>query len=96
MLADELQRALGYYQDHVEHAHGASPSIASALLTGGDANLRGLDTYLASILKIPVARADIFSAVRGQSAYDIPPFTKTEGLAFATAFGLALRGIRAQ
>jgi len=94
VLADEVKKAIDYYQDRVKHAHGASPEINEVLLTGGDANLFGLDTYFASILKIPVRRADPFAAIRGRFNYLIPPFPQNQALAFTTAVGLAMRGIR--
>lgn len=94
VMSDELMHAISYYHTHATHAHGATPQIARVLLSGGDANLRGLDTYLTSALKVPVERADPFSVIHEKLAYDIPPLTKREALAFATAIGLALREIR--
>lgn len=94
IMGDELMRAISYYYTHATHAHGATPQIARVLLSGGDANLQGLDTYLTSALKVPVERADPFSVIHEKLAYDIPPLTKREALAFTTAIGLALREIR--
>jgi len=94
IISDELVRAMSYYLTHATHAHGATSSIERVLISGGDGNLRGLDTYLTSVLRIPVERADPFSIIRGKLAYDIPPLTKREALSFATAIGLALREIR--
>lgn len=94
IISDELVRAISYYRTHTTHTHGATSSIQRVLLTGGDANLRGLDTYLTSVLRVPVERADPISVVSGILAYDIPPLTKREALSFATAIGLALREIR--
>lgn len=94
IIGDELMRATSYYRTHAAHAHGVTPQIERIFLSGGDANLRGLDTYLTNILKIPVERADPFSVIREQLAYSIPPLTRREALAFTTAIGLALREIR--
>ncbi|MEK9194991.1 MAG: type IV pilus assembly protein PilM [Patescibacteria group bacterium] len=94
IIGDELTRAISYYRTHATHAHGATPQIERILLSGGDANLRGLDTYLTNVLKISVQRADPFSVINEKLAYSIPPLTKQEALAFTTAIGLALREIR--
>lgn len=94
IIGNELVRASSYYETHASHAHGATTDIRRILLSGGDGNLRGLDTYLASILRIPVERAHPFSVIRDILSYDIPPITKREALTLTTAIGLALREIR--
>ena len=94
IIGDELVRAISYYETHAAHAHGSTPSIQNILISGGDANLRGLDTYLASVLKVRVDRADTFSVLKDQLAYDIPPLTRKDALAYAISIGLALRDIR--
>ena len=60
VLADEMRQAIRYYREHTVHTHGASETINTVLLTGGDANLLGLPTFLSSILKIPVRTANPF------------------------------------
>lgn len=94
IISDELVRAISYYRTHATHAHGATSSIERVLISGGDGNLRGLDTYLTNVLRIPVERADPFSVISEKLAYNIPPLTKRETLSFTTAIGLALREIR--
>lgn len=91
VLTDELVRATEFYQQHPAHVHGAVPAIHEILLCGGDANLIGLDTYLASIVKVPVIHADPFTAIRGRTLFDIPPIARHQALAFTTTIGLALR-----
>ncbi|QQG45577.1 MAG: type IV pilus assembly protein PilM [Candidatus Sungiibacteriota bacterium] len=93
-LAEELKHAVAYYESHAAHLHGASPGVASILLSGGDANLYGLDTYLASALKIPVHHTDPFIVLRKMGGPVVPPIPKNQSLAYATAIGLALRGAR--
>ena len=94
VYADELKRAISYYSDHAMHIHGAKAAIQQILLTGGDANLLGLDTYLAGKLKIPVERADPFISLHDRMTHTILPIPKNAALAFSTAIGLALRAIR--
>lgn len=92
MLAGELARTIAYYEDHIAHIHGGSRDIKRMLLSGGDANLPGLDTYLASRIRIPVSAADPFHGMERATPYPIPEIPKNESLAFAAAIGLARRG----
>lgn len=94
IITDEIVRATSYYLTHALHAHGAVSAIGKILISGGDANLRGLDTYLASVSRIRVEKANPFSVIQNRMAYVIPPLTKREVFAYTTAIGLALRDIR--
>jgi type IV pilus assembly protein PilM len=93
-LAAELQRTVEYYRHHTNHAHGASRAIGAVLLCGGDANLFGLDTYLGSVLKIPVVKADPFVGIRDRLSMLFPPIHKVASLGVTAAIGLALRELR--
>ncbi len=93
-LADELARAVAYYADHILHAHGADRGIGAVILSGGDAALLGLDTYLASKIHVPVEIADPFRKLAALLPYAIPPLPKNQSLAFSAAIGLAMRGLR--
>lgn len=94
VIADELRRTIAYYLDHAAHTHDAGNVITRIVLSGGDASLYGLDTYLAVETRIPVALADPFAAWHGGAGGGIPPLPYHEALAFTAAMGLALRGIR--
>lgn len=90
-LAGELTRTIAYYEDRISHIHGGTPGIARIVLSGGDANLLGLDTYLASRVHIPVEAAEPLRMPEGAAPYPIPAMPKNESLAFAAAIGLARR-----
>ena len=92
-LTDEIKRAMEYYRTHPAHIHGGHPIINTILLTGGDANLLGISTYLASNLKIPVYLANPFAAIEKRLRHSIPPIEKNQSLAFSAAIGLALRDL---
>jgi len=92
-LADELKRAVGYYQNYAKHTHGANTTIDEILLVGGDASLFGLPTFLSSTLRIPVRLGDPFSTFPS-TGNGIWPIPQHEALAYITAIGLALRGVR--
>lgn len=89
-LAEEIKRAIAYYQDHSQHAHGMNPVIDAVFLVGGEANIPGLATYFSSILKIPVSLGDPFAYLQKKTPF-IPLLPKRQALAFTTAIGLALR-----
>lgn len=93
VLAEEIRRAVDYYRDRARHAHGVKPDVDLLLLSGGDANLLGLATYLSAALKIQAKPADPFCVFRSRSTRVVPPMPKNQALAFATVIGLALRGI---
>lgn len=95
VLTDELQKAMSYFRENTQHRHGVSPDIRQVLLTGGDANLLGLDAYVSRILNIPARRAHPFSALKKTFApWASPPMPDNKAMRFTTAIGLALRGLR--
>lgn len=94
VLTDSLRAAMEYYREYAQHRHGADEKIDKIILSGGDANLYGLDTYLASALKIPVYVADPLGPIGDNLTTQLPPFSRREALAFTTAIGLALRNLR--
>lgn len=87
-LADELKRALTFYQEHLKHTHGAASAVDEILLVGGDSNLKGLDTYLASTTKIPVKIADVFANISNFPNKIIPQISRNDSLSYATVIGL--------
>ncbi|MFY9462953.1 MAG: pilus assembly protein PilM, partial [Candidatus Sungiibacteriota bacterium] len=93
-IADELNRTVAYYRDHVTHAHGAGDRINQILLSGGDAGLYGLDTYLAVATRVSVLLADPFAVLSQSKDRSIPVVPYHQALAFTAAMGLALRGMR--
>lgn len=91
-LVDELKKQIWYYHDHAEHRHGAFPADIKAIyLVGGDANLIGLDKYLAVSVKKPVVIGNPFLRVYRQQDGRVPAIPKNISLKYATAIGLALR-----
>lgn len=90
VLLDELRRSITYYYDYA-HLREEDRKIDEILLTGGDSNLLGLDTYLGSALKIPVHRFRPFAGVRNRLLPTIPPISRNQATAFSAAIGLAMR-----
>ena len=69
--------------------------IARVFLVGGTSNLRGLADYIAARVQAPTVRPDIWQNVCSFDEY-IPPIDRPTSLQFATAVGLALRGLPAR
>ena len=91
-LADEVARHYNYWDmRRGEHGEHVTP-IGRIVLVGGSANLRGLPELVASRVQAPVSLGDLWSQVCSFDDY-IPPIDFKTSLEYATALGLALRGI---
>ena len=94
-LADEVVRHYHYWDTRRdEHGERMTP-IARVFLVGGTSNLRGLADYIAARVQAPTVRPDIWQNVCSFDEY-IPPIDRPTSLQFATAVGLALRGLPAR
>lgn len=90
-LVREIEKHMEFYRDHMSVRHGASTEIDSVVLTGGDANLIGLDAHLARALRKPVLVGDPFSGLKPLFGNYLPSIPRREALQFATAIGLGMR-----
>jgi type IV pilus assembly protein PilM len=89
-LVQQIKKYLDYYQAHA-YLSGLPPDgkrIHKLILSGGGANLKGLKEFLELELKIPVEIGNPWINVG-----EVKNFPKEKSLSFATAIGLALRGI---
>jgi len=101
-LVQQIKRYLGYYQTHASHEHLPSPTntlagdkgVSKILLCGGGANLKGLIELLTLELKIPVELADPWVNILLKGQRELPELSFEKSLGYATALGLALRGIK--
>lgn len=92
-LADEITRHYHYWDTRRnEHGERMTP-VGQVILVGGSVNLRGLAEYIAGRVQAPVERGNIWRHVAPFEAY-IPPIDRRHSMQYATAVGLALRGIR--
>ncbi|MEK9148248.1 MAG: type IV pilus assembly protein PilM [Patescibacteria group bacterium] len=89
-LTAELERELWFYRDHPAKRHRSLGDIERIILCGGDANLIGLDKYIATTIKKPTVLGNPFANVKLESGA-IPPIPRNEALKYTTALGLALR-----
>lgn len=88
-LSGLLEKLAAGLADALRFHPGADAS--AVYLCGGDANLIGLEKYLAVALKRPVMLADPF-ANAGLAPGAVPPIPRRDALRYAAAIGLALRG----
>ncbi|MEK7628112.1 MAG: pilus assembly protein PilM [Patescibacteria group bacterium] len=90
-LASEIARHYEYWDTRRnEHGNKVTP-VSQILLTGGSANLKGLDEFIAGKAKAPTIRAGVWQNVCSFEEY-IPPIDRHHALGLSTAIGLALRG----
>ena len=95
-LIQQIERHLDYYQTHASHEHlpPNGKGVSKILLCGGGANLKGLPELLSLELKIPVELGNPWINILPTSLKELPDLPLEKSLAFTTAIGLALRGIK--
>lgn len=94
-LIQQIQKYLDYYRTHAFHEHlSSSNEISKILLCGGGANLAGLTELLSMELKVPVELGNPWVNIPIKDKKEISEFSLEKSLRYATALGLALRGIK--
>ena len=88
-LVSQVER---YFRLWGHEKDSTANSIQQAVMVGGGANVRGLPEYLSQKIRIPVSRGNVWCKVASFHDY-IPPIEYDISLKYATAIGLALRGI---
>ena len=92
-LADEVVRHYNYWDTRRnEHGERMTP-VGRVVLVGGSSNLHGLADYIAGRVQAPVTLGDIWQRIVSFDDY-IPPIDSRTSLEYATAAGLALRGLQ--
>lgn len=88
-LTEQIRNHLDYYDSHVSKTElsYSKKKLDKILLCGGGGNLKGLDEFLSSELKIDVVLGDPLINVQQKELQ----MEKGQILSFATAIGLALR-----
>ncbi len=95
-LVQQIKRHLDFYRTHASHEHlpQNSGEVSKVLLCGGGANLKGLPELLSLELKIPVEIGNPWINILSEGKRETSQLKFEESLAFTTALGLALRGIK--
>lgn len=92
-LVEQIKKHLHYYHDHASHEHlgVGSKSVGKIFISGGGANLKNIASFLSGQLDVVVEVGDPWTNISLQDKkINMPP---EKSLKFATAIGLAIRGI---
>jgi type IV pilus assembly protein PilM len=91
-LAVEVKKYLNFYLDHDFHQHlPQKTAVKKIILSGGGADLKGIDEFLKLKLKIPVEFGNPWVNFPAGSKKFLIPEVQKKSLSFVTALGLALR-----
>lgn len=91
-LSDEILRHYRYWDTRRNQKGERVTPVARVLLAGGSATMKGLPEYIASRVQAPTELVNVWKNVNSFDQY-IPPIDYKQSFGFATAIGLALRGI---
>lgn len=89
-LADEIARHYRFWD--TKRPDGGHRGLERVFLVGGSANLKGFPEYVAGKVHAPTERPDVWRNVFSFDDY-IPPIPYRASFQYATAIGLALRGV---
>lgn len=89
-IISELQQQLWFYRDHPAKHVLAKGDVEHIMLCGGDANLIGLEKYIATTLKKLTILGNPFVNLSFRSG-ELPSMSRQQSLKYTTALGLALR-----
>ena len=95
-LMEQIKKHLSFYQSHAGHEHlpPNGKGVGRVFLCGGGATLEGLDNFLATELRLPVELGNPWVNILPKPLKEVPELPYKESLKYATALGLALRGIK--
>lgn len=94
-LVPQIRKYMGYYESHAIHQHltHEEKNVRQVLLAGGQANIAGLKEFLQKELEKPVSLGNPWVNIFEQNPKELPPLPFSQSLQYATALGLALRGL---
>ncbi len=91
LLADQISRHHRFFETRRDEG-GAHVSVDAVYLLGGTANLRGISEFISGKVQVPAEQPNVWTNVCAFDEY-IPPIPQRASLQYATAIGLALRGV---
>jgi len=89
VLRDEVSKHINFW-DTQNDEDIPRQKVASLILVGGNANLKGLPEYLSRSLNVPVRVGNVWANAFSLDEF-IPELPREQSLEWATAIGLALR-----
>ena len=91
-LADEIARHFHYWDTRRGEEGNHLSHVEKVTLVGGNANIKGLTDFIAASVHAETHRGNVWENVCSFDEY-IPPMAVHQSLEYATAIGLALRGV---
>ncbi|MDO8552535.1 MAG: pilus assembly protein PilM [bacterium] len=92
VLAGEVTKHYRYWDTRRNDKGERVTPVERVSIVGGSANIKGLVDYIAERVQAPTERPNVWQNVCSFEEY-IPPIDRKRSLQFATAIGLALRGM---
>src|SRR3989344_1125791 len=101
-LASQIKKYIDYYQTHPSHEHLMSngKNLEKIVICGGGSSLKGLNDFLSKELQLKIIIGNPWSNILPASpsgapcpVKEVPGLPYQESLRYATALGLALRGV---
>jgi len=91
----EIRNFLDFYYSHAGHEHLplTGSEVRRIILSGGGANLKGLDRFLSKELNLPVVLGNPWVNILADPSLRVPEDYLRRSLSYATVLGLALRGV---
>jgi len=95
-LTGQIKKYLDFYQTHTSHEHLSlkNGGLNKILLCGGGSNLEGLSDFLSRELKMTVEFGNPWINILPKNQKIISKLPLAKSLSFASALGLALRGVK--
>lgn len=95
-LIEQIKKCLSYYQTHFSHEDlpPNGRALQKILLCGGGVGIKGISEFFSRELKIPVEVANPWINILPESPKEVPEIPLEKSLKYATALGLALRGVK--
>lgn len=97
-LVDQIKKYMDFYETHASHQHlpKQERKISKIILSGGGANLKGLQEFLSVRLRTEVVRGNPWVNIFPYPLKELPSIPLEEALQYTTALGLALRAIQTE
>ncbi|MBI2573990.1 MAG: type IV pilus assembly protein PilM [Candidatus Wildermuthbacteria bacterium] len=94
-FVSQLNNYISYYNSHPFHEHGQAgkTAIQRVLLCGGGSLLKGLAEFLSKELQLPIEQGNPWVNILPDPVDELPALSFHESVKYATALGLALRGV---
>ena len=94
-LAANVKRYISFYQTHKTKDDSApEKNISKIILVGRGANLKGMADFIFSKTKIPAELCNPWVNIIPEPLNEVPGLSYEESIGYATALGLALRGVK--